>query len=182
MKSLFNPMAWIGVVSCLMLPAISHAACSGLYNHQFTTLQGDKVNLCEHQHQAILVVNTASKCGFTPQFEKLESMYSKYKDKGLLVVGFPSNDFRQEPASNKEIGDFCKLTYAVKFPMMEKTSVVGPQANPLYQQLTGMTQQPPMWNFYKYLILPGGKQVYVYSSDVEPESHEVMRRLKPHLK
>lgn len=158
-----------------------NAACSSLLDHQLTTLQGQKLNLCEYQDKPILVVNTASKCGFTPQFEKLESMYRKHKDK-MLIVGFPSNDFRQEPGNNKEIGDFCKMTYAVDFPMASKSSVVGPNANPFYKQLAGITHQPPMWNFYKYLILPGGKHVYAYSSDVEPEANEIMDKLKPYLK
>lgn len=160
---------------------VAHAACPALLDHQITTLQGDKLNLCDYQDKPILVVNTASKCGFTPQFEKLESMYRKNKDK-LLIVGFPSNDFRQEPGNNKEIGDFCKMTYAVQFPMASKSSVVGPNANPLYKQLAATTHQPPMWNFYKYLILPGGKHVYAYSSDVEPEASEIMDKLKPYLK
>lgn len=166
----------------LMLGANTvNAACSSLLDHQLTTLQGEKLNLCEYQDKPILVVNTASKCGFTPQYEKLEAMYRKHKDK-MLIVGFPSNDFRQEPGNNKEIGDFCKMTYAVDFPMASKSSVVGPNANPFYKQLASVTHQPPMWNFYKYLILPGGKQVYAYSSDVEPEANEIMDKLKPYLK
>jgi len=160
------------------------AACADLYNHQFTTLQGKSVNLCDFQDKPILVVNTASKCGFTPQFEKLEGLYKKYKDKGLLVIGFPSNDFRQELTSNKEIGDFCKMTYAVEFPMIAKSSVVGPSANPLYKELAAITKEPPMWNFYKYLILPtpNGPQVFSYSSDVAPDSSDILDKLKPYIK
>lgn len=159
-----------------------NAACPDIYNHQLTTLQGEKINLCEYQTKPILVVNTASKCGFTPQFEALEGLYSKYKDNGLLVIGFPSNDFRQEPGNDKQIGDFCKLTYSVKFPMMSKSSVSGANANPFYKQLSEKTGQAPMWNFYKYVILPGGKQVYAFSSDVKPDSAEILARIKPALK
>lgn len=166
----------------LLGPNLANAACSEFYNHQFTTLQGDKLNLCDYQNKPILVVNTASKCGFTPQFDGLENLYSKYKDKGLLVIGFPSNDFRQEPGNDKQIGDFCKLTYAVKFPMMTKSSVTGPNANGLYKQLYLKTGQAPMWNFYKYLVLPDEKNVYVYSSDVKPDSLEILNRIKAHLK
>ena len=158
------------------------AACSGLLNYQFTSLQGEQIDMCNYQNKVILVVNTASKCGFTPQFEKLEGMNKRYKDKGLVVLGFPSNDFRQELTSNKEIGDFCKMTYAVEFPMASKSSVSGPNANPLYKQLSAITNQTPMWNFYKYLILPGAKEVYAYSSDVDPESPQIMDKLKPYLK
>ncbi len=161
---------------------MANAACSELYNHQLVTLQGDKLNLCDYQDKPILVVNTASKCGFTPQFDALEGLYSKYKDKGLLVVGFPSNDFRQEPGNDKQIGDFCKLTYSVKFPMITKSSVTGSNANPLYKQLSAKTGQAPMWNFYKYVILPGGKNVYAFSSDVKPDSSEIVDRIKLGLK
>lgn len=162
--------------------AMANAACSELYNHQFTTLQGEKVNLCDYQNKPILVVNTASKCGFTPQFESLEGLYSKYKDKGLLVIGFPSNDFRQELSNDKQIGDFCKQTYAVKFPMISKTSVSGPAANPFYKQLATKTGQAPSWNFFKYVVLPGGKEVYAFSSDVQPDAAEIISKIKPALK
>ena len=161
---------------------MANAACSELYNHQLTTLQGDKINLCDYQDKPILVVNTASKCGFTPQFDALEGLYSKYKANGLLVIGFPSNDFRQEPGNDKQIGDFCKLTYAVKFPMMAKSAVTGDSANLLYKQLTAKTGQAPTWNFFKYVILPGGKDVYAYSSDVKPDAAEILARIKPSLK
>jgi glutathione peroxidase len=172
------------LITLLLLSAstVVNAACPDIYNHQLTTLQGEKINLCDFQTKPILVVNTASKCGFTPQFEALEGLYSKYKDNGLLIIGFPSNDFRQEPGNDKQIGDFCKLTYAVKFPMMSKSSVSGVNANPLYKQLTEKTGQAPMWNFYKYLILPGGKQVFSYSSDVKPDANEILNRIKPALK
>lgn len=172
------------VLSTILLTVtnMANAACSELYNHQFTTLQGEKINLCDYQDKPILVVNTASKCGFTPQFESLEGLYSKYKGKGLLVLGFPSNDFRQELSDDKQIGDFCKQTYGVKFPMIAKTSVSGPNANPFYKQLAAKTGQVPSWNFFKYVILPGGKEVYAYSSDVKPDAAEIVSKIKPVLK
>jgi glutathione peroxidase len=169
-------------VLLLGISNMANAACSELYNHQLTTLQGQKINLCDYQDKPILVVNTASKCGFTPQFDALESLYSKYKNNGLLVIGFPSNDFRQEPGNDKQIGDFCKLTYAVQFPMMTKSSVSGAGANSFYKQLRAKTGQEPQWNFYKYVILPGGKDVYAYSSIVKPDSAEILDRIKPSLK
>ena len=158
------------------------ATCPELYNHQYTTLQGEKIDLCDYQDKPILVVNTASKCGFTPQFEALEGLYKKHKDQGLLVIGFPSNDFKQEPGDNKAIGDFCKMTYAVNFPMATKSSVSGANANPFYKQLAQKTGQTPQWNFYKYVILPGGKQVYAYESSVQPDSSEILGKIKPFLK
>lgn len=166
----------------LLGASMAQAECKGVYNHQFKTLQGQEINFCDYQDRPLLLVNTASKCGFTPQFEKLESMYQRYRDKGLMIVGFPSNDFKQELSSNKEIGDFCRKTYAVDFPMISQSSVVGPNANPLYQQLADITKEPPMWNFYKYLVLPGGEDIYSFSSDVNPESIKIMKRITPYLK
>ena len=168
--------------AAIMTTSSASAACSGIYNHQFTSLHGEKFNLCEYQDKPILVVNTASKCGFTPQFEALEGLYKQYKAQGLLVIGFPSNDFRQDPGNNKQIGDFCKLTYAVEFPMMSKSSVSGPDANPFYKELTAKTGAAPQWNFYKYVILPGGKDVTVYESTVLPNSNAILGKIKPYLK
>ncbi len=165
----------------LLLSSSAFAECSDIYQHQFKTLQGDTINLCDYQNKPVLIVNTASKCGFTPQFEALESLYKQHQS-NLLIIGFPSNDFNQELKSDKEIGDFCKKTYQVNFPMVTKTSVVGPAANPLYKKLTQATHQAPMWNFYKYLILPEGKKIYAFSSDVSPDSPELMDKLKPYLK
>lgn len=164
-------------------PSLVQAAeCPPLLNHQFKTLQGDKLDLCQHQDKTILVVNTASKCGFTPQFDKLEKLYSQYKARGLLVVGFPSNDFRQELASNKEIGSFCKLTYGVKFPMVESGSVKGPQANPFFKQLKAASGQEPQWNFHKFLITDKGRVVNSFPSVTEPDDPEVMKILLKSLK
>ncbi len=160
----------------------SSATCPELYNHQYTTLQGDKIDLCDYQDKPILVVNTASKCGFAPQFEALEGLYKKHKDQGLLVVGFPSNDFKQELGDNKAIGDFCKMTYAVSFPMAPKSSVSGANANPFYKQLAQKSGQAPKWNFNKYVILPGGKEVYAFESTVLPDSAEITDKIKPFLK
>lgn len=160
---------------------VASAAEVDIYSIPLTTLQGQSFDLATYRDKPILVVNTASKCGFTPQFEALEAMYKKYKDKGLLVIGFPSNDFKQDPGSNKEIGDFCRLTYKVEFPMMSKSSVRGDAANPLYQALINRTGTSPKWNFYKYLILPGGKEIYAYSSFTKPDSEEIMGKIRPYL-
>ena len=115
-----------------------------------------------------LVVNTASFCGFTPQYKNLEELYARYKDKGLVVLGFPSNDFSQEPGNNQKIADFCENTYGVKFPMFSKTTVRGADASPLFKQLTQLTDTAPKWNFYKYLISRDGKQVKSYNSTTDP--------------
>lgn len=170
----------------LMLCALPFYAvagdCPALLNHQFKTLQGETVDLCQYQDKPILVVNTASKCGFTPQFEKLETMYSQYKSRGLLVIGFPSNDFKQELQSDTEIGSFCKLTYGVKFPMVTKSHVRGADANPFYKQLIAASGTSPKWNFYKYVITPGGKSVHSFSSLTAPDDPDIMKLIQPNLK
>lgn len=156
--------------------------CPALLNHQFKTLQGSTIDLCQYRDKPILVVNTASKCGFTPQFEKLEAMSKKYRDRGLLVIGFPSNDFRQELQSNSEIGSFCKLTYGVKFPMVAKGAVSGSGANPFYKQLIAATKQEPQWNFHKYVITAGGKSVHSFTTETEPDDRAIMKLIQANLK
>jgi glutathione peroxidase len=173
--------AWLPLMFSLPCAAIA-ADCPALLNHQFKTLQGGSLDLCKYRDKPILVVNTASKCGYTPQFEKLEGMYRRYKDRGLLVVGFPSNDFRQELQSEKEIGSFCKLTYKVEFPMLSKGSVSGPNANPFFKQLSAASGEAPTWNFHKYLITPGGRAVYSFSTPTEPDDPEILKQITPYLK
>jgi glutathione peroxidase len=153
-------------------PAPTPGSCPAVLQHQFPRLQDDvPQNLCQYAGKVVLVVNTASYCGFTPQYEGLEAMYAKYQSKGLVILGFPSNDFgQQEPGSSKEIADLCFNTYGVKFPMFEKTVVSGKQANPLYQMLIKATGTTPKWNFYKYLIDRRGNVVSSYNSMVTPTS------------
>lgn len=181
LNTLFGMVA-LGISTLGVSTMANAATCPEIYNHQITTLQGEKINLCDYQDKPILVVNTASKCGFTPQFEALEGLYSKYKAQGLLVIGFPSNDFRQDPGNNKAIGDFCKMTYGVKFPMATKSSVSGANANPFYKQLAAKSGTAPQWNFYKYVIAPGGKEVTAFESTVSPDSAELTSKFKPYLK
>jgi glutathione peroxidase len=172
-----------GILLMLISPLSSLAGeCPALLNHQFKTLQGESVNLCDYRDKPILVVNTASKCGFTPQFEKLEGLYSQYKDKGLLVIGFPSNDFRQELKSDSEIGSFCKLTYGVKFPMVSKGAVIGANAIPFYKQLAAAAGQQPQWNFHKYVITQGGKSVQSFTSTTQPDDPAIIKLITPDLK
>jgi len=163
------------------LPSVA-AACPELLDQRYTSLQGKPVNLCDFAGRPVLVVNTASKCGYTPQFEKLEAMHNRFHGRGLVVLGFPSNDFNQELATNREIAEFCKLTYFVEFPMIEKGSVTGAGANPFFKQLAAATGSAPQWNFHKYLIAPDGKTVYSFGTRVEPDSREIMSRLQPMLK
>ncbi len=147
----------------------SAVACPAVLRHTVERLQDEKPqNLCQYAGQVVVVVNTASYCGFTPQYKSLESLYDKYKDKGLVVLGFPSNDFSQEPGNNQKIADFCENTYGVKFPMFSKTTVRGGDASPLFKQLTQLSDTSPKWNFYKYLISRDGKQVKSYNSNTDP--------------
>lgn len=152
--------------------ATTSAACPAILKHSFNRLQDEAPqNLCQYAGKVVLVVNTASFCGFTDQYEGLEALYAKYKGKGLVVMGFPSNDFgQQEPGTNKEIADFCYNTYAVKFPMFSKTVVSGPERNALFAQLIKETGTAPKWNFYKYLIDRNGKVVNSYNSMTKPLS------------
>jgi glutathione peroxidase len=155
-------------------------SCSALLSHTFPRLQDEAPqSLCQYQGKVILVVNTASFCGFTSQYEGLEKLYAKYKDRGLVVLGFPSNDFgQQEPGSNKDIADFCKNTYDVKFPMFAKSSVSGSNPNPLFKMLIAKTGTTPKWNFYKYLIDRNGNVVDSFGSMTKPTSTSITSEIE----
>ena len=155
-------------------------ACPALLRHEFPRLQDDAPqNLCQYAGKVLLVVNTASYCGFTSQYEGLEQLYARYKDKGLVVLGFPSNQFgSQEPGSSKEIADFCFNTYGVKFPMFAKSDVRGDQANALYVELARATGTTPKWNFYKYVVDRSGKPVEAYSSVTTPNNRDLLALLE----
>lgn len=159
-------------------------ACSPLLSHTFLRLQDEEPqNLCQYQGKVILVVNTASFCGFTSQYEGLEKLYAKYKDQGFVILGFPSNDFgAQEPGSNKDIADFCKNTYDVKFPMFTKSVVSGKNPNPLFKMLIAQTGTTPKWNFYKYLIDRQGKVVDSYGSITKPSSSSITGEIEKLLR
>ena len=162
-----------------LISEVSMAACPDLLNHQLKNLDGKPLDLCEFSGQVVLAVNTASYCGNTPQYKGLEALYQKYRDQGLVVVGFPANDFgAQEPGSSKEIKDFCELTYGVKFPMVEKTSVVPGKANPVFARLEKITGEAPEWNFHKYLIARDGKRAFSYGARIQPESGEIVKQIE----
>ena len=137
-------------------------------------------NLCEtYSGKTLLIVNTASRCGYTYQYEGLEKMYQQYKDRGLVVIGFPSNDFAgQEPANETAIKSFCQLTYNVGFPMYSKTKVIGDSVHPLYQSLYNASGQRPGWNFHKYLINKNGQYVQSFKSEVEPKDSKLVNAIE----
>ncbi len=158
------------------------ASCPATLQHTFLRLQDEKPqSLCQYSGKVLLVVNTASFCGFTGQYKELEALHSKYQSKGLVVLGFPSNDFSQETGSNQEIAEFCENTFGVRFPMFAKSSVKGPQANALFQQLARQTGQAPRWNFHKYLLARDGTVVDQYSSLTSPDSRAVVRAIEQQL-
>jgi glutathione peroxidase len=146
------------------LPAM--AACPPLLDRSFDTIDEKPRSLCEYAGKVVLVVNTASQCGYTPQYEGLEALYRKYRERGLVVLGFPSNDFGgQEPGSNKDIASFCVNQYAVDFPVFAKTQL---KKNPLYADLAKASGKAAQWNFHKYLVGRDGKQVVSFDTRVEP--------------
>ena len=163
--------------------AAGSESCPATLQHTFARLQDEKPqSLCQYSGKVVLVVNTASFCGFTGQYKGLEELYARYKDKGLVVLGFPSNDFAQEKGSNKEIAEFCESTFGVKFPMFTKTQVTGDGAAPLFKQLTAQTGQKPRWNFHKYLIGRDGKVIDQYSSMTGPQSRTLLSAIDKALK
>ena len=184
MRMLSRYLGMVGMLSLSIVPAAAGATCPSLLDHQFASLQdGKPMPLCQYAGKVILVVNTASYCGFTSQYDGLEKLYARLKDKGLVVLGFPSNDFgEQEPGSDKEIADFCRLTYGVEFPMVAKTVVKGKNANPFHKKLAEITGSTPKWNFHKYLINRDGTQVVAYTSFTKPDDKDLLKKIDEFLK
>lgn len=159
------------------------ADCPALLNRTAARLQDEESqNLCQYTGQVIVVVNTASFCGFTPQYRGLEALYARYRDRGLVVLGFPSNDFgAQEPGSDQDIAAFCENTFGVKFPMFTKTRVAAGRAapaNPLFAELQRKSGVAPEWNFHKYLIARDGQTVLSFSSDTPPQDERFVRSIE----
>ena len=155
------------------------ASCPVSLDFDIKLLGEDKtINLCdEYLGKVILVVNTASKCGFTPQYEGLEKLYKDKKDSGFVVLGFPSHDFYQEPATEKEIKDFCNLTYDVQFPMFTKTKVRVKDAHPFFKLFSHETNSSPKWNFHKYLIGKDGTIIDSFSTVTGPGSNRIIKKI-----
>ena len=169
-------LAWVGPVR-----AQAAGSCQPLLQHTLPRLQDEKPqDLCQYSGKVLLVVNTASYCGFTGQYKALETLAQRYADRGLVVLGFPSNDFAQEPGSNKDIAEFCENTFNVKFPMFAKSSTKPGRAdsNPLIVELAKRSGQAPRWNFHKYLVSRDGKQVLSFGSMTDPLSNGFVRELE----
>jgi glutathione peroxidase len=174
------------LTALLLLAAAAPAlACEGkLLDQDFRRLAStEEVNLCETFHnKVVLVVNTASKCGNTPQYDGLEKLYEQYKPEGLVVLGFPSNDFMgQEPGTEDQIEEFCRLTYGVEFPMFEKTSVKEKNAHPFYAALAESAGTYPTWNFHKYLIGRDGELISDFSPRTKPYDDKLVAAIEQAL-
>lgn len=168
----------------LLLPLAIVGAKGGLLDRSYRPLAGKTpLNLQQaYAGQVLLVVNTASKCGFTPQFEGLEALHAKYKGKGFAVLGFPSGDFmEQEFSDEKQIQEFCTLTYGVKFPMFEKVHVKGDAATPFYKDLLAITGEAPKWNFHKYLIARDGRRVTSFGTRTAPDDKALVAAIEAAL-
>ena len=164
------------LISLSLFASTAMAACPPLLNRQLDSILDKPQSLCEYSGKVVLVVNTASQCGYTPQYDGLEALYRKYRERGLVVLGFPMNDFGgQEPGSNKEISAFCVNQYAIDFPMFAKTEL---KKNPLYADLAKATGKEPRWNFHKYLIDRSGKQVQSFDTRVEPSDPKLVGEIE----
>lgn len=162
-------------------PTSTDTAATGVLDHDFRPLAGkEAVNLRRaYGGRVLLLVNTASKCGFTPQYEGLEALHARLEPRGFAVLGFPSNDFMgQEPGTEEEIRDFCTLTYGVKFPMFEKVVVKGDAATPLYRELAAATGVEPGWNFHKYLVDREGRVVASFGSRTKPDDPALLAAIE----
>ena len=169
---------WLCVL-LLTSAGVASAACPPLLDLKLPTLSEDGASLCRYEGKVLLVVNTASQCGYTPQYEGLEKLYRRFRDKGLVVIGFPSNDFGgQEPGSNQEIARFCEVNYGVSFPMFAKSAVAKGAVNPFYERLAQASGSRPRWNFHKYLVDRKGQVVASLPSKVAPTDKDLIERIE----
>jgi glutathione peroxidase len=163
----------------VLVSPLAAAACPPLLDVKLPTLTEDAASLCRYEGKVLLVVNTASECTYTPQYEGLERLYRRYRDKGLVVLGFPSNDFgAQEPGSNSEIARFCEVNYGVSFPMFAKSSVAKETVNPFHARLAKASSSQPQWNFHKYLVDRSGRKVLAYDSETTPDDPRLVNDIE----
>jgi glutathione peroxidase len=178
-------MKTVLLLSALLLTSAAQAApgCPPLLNHTLKDIDGAMQSLCAYAGKVVLVVNTASQCGYTGQYKGLQALHQKYGKQGLVVLGFPANDFGgQEPGSNATIKDFCESNYQVDFPLFSKVGVTAANANPLHEGLAKATGERPRWNFHKYLIDRSGTRALSFASRVDPESKEIVQAIESMLK
>ncbi|MCK9401863.1 MAG: glutathione peroxidase [Chitinophagaceae bacterium] len=174
---------FLSITLLAILSAFSLPGDPSIHSFKVKSIEGKTIDFAQFKGKKILVVNTASKCGYTPQYEALEKVYEQYKDK-LVIVGFPANNFGgQEPGADSEIQEFCKARYGVTFPMASKVSVKGDDTAPIYKWLTSKTANGVLdaeikWNFTKFLLDENGKLIAYFPSNVKPDSEEILKYLK----
>jgi glutathione peroxidase len=177
----------ISVLIFFSMLTTEEAAMPSFYDFTMDNIKGESVELSQYKGKVILVVNTASKCGFTYQYDGLEELYQSYKESGLVILGFPANNFlKQEPGTNEEIAEFCRLNYGVTFPMFSKISVKGNDIHPLYEYLTSKETNPEFegnisWNFNKFLISRSGKIIARFGSREKPQSDKIIAAIEKAL-
>ena len=182
MRALIQAMIWIVFCAAALI-----GADKNVYDYTLNTIDGQPAPLSAYKGKVLMMVNVASRCGFTPQYRALETIYEKYRDRGFVIVGIPANNFgAQEPGMNQQIKTFCQSKYNVTFPMMSKVSVKGEDKTPLYQYLTDKTTNPKtggdiQWNFTKFLVGPGGQIIARFEPAVTPDSPEVTGALEKAL-
>lgn len=175
------------MISLLFLGAALIGAQKNVFDYTLSTIDGQPAPLSAYKGKVVMLVNVASRCGFTPQYTALEAIYEKYKDRGFVIVGIPANNFgAQEPGTNQEIKTFCQSKYNVTFPMMSKVSVKGDDKTPLYQYLTDKSANPKMggeiqWNFTKFLVGPNGQVIARFEPKLTPDSPEVTSAIESAL-
>ena len=179
-----HALSWAALAAVLVLAAAGPARAGSAHDFAFTGIEGAPLPLWRVAGKAVLVVNTASFCGFTHQYADLQALWARYRDRGLVVLGVPSNDFgAQEPGSATEIKEFCEVNFAVDFPLTEKVRVRGPGAHPFYQWAADVlgAQARPRWNFHKYLVGPDGRLVAWFPTATSPTSDAVTRAVEAHI-
>ena len=155
-----------------------------VYDFEFNSIDGNKIKLSNFKNKVLVVVNVASRCGYTPQYEGLQMVWSNYKNKNLVVIGVPTNNFKQEPGNNKEIKDFCETNFGINFPMTEKTNVIGKDAHPFYKwaKKNHGIGAIPKWNFHKIVIGKNGKVIDTFASFTKPTSDKFLNLIEKEIK
>ena len=177
-----QPSVFAAVIGGLL--AVNAFACPDVLNHTVEPLTGGKAqSMCQYEGKVVLVVNTASECGYTPQYEGLQALHKKYASQGLVVLGFPSNAFGgQEPGSNKKIAEFCQANFGVSFPVFAKVEVTPLRKDPVFADLVRASGAEPKWNFHKYLISRDATQVVSFTSLTSPDSKDLLKKIDEFLK
>ena len=162
----------------------SNATAKLAYDFEFKSIDGNIIKLSDYQNKVIVIVNVASRCGYTPQYNGLQKLWETYKDQGLMVIGIPTNNFKQEPGSNKEIKDFCETNFGINFPMSEKTDVIGSNAHPFYKWAKSDygIGAIPKWNFHKIIIAKNGKITDTFVSFTKPSSKKFLDAIEKEIK